>query len=228
MSIVNSEFSIEIKFYKMKHIKCNVVGNSNRDNARLLVTHTTDVFPDEYVPPVFDDYSANINFEDQVIHLVLCQTPFYEDYKKLRPLSYPQTDVFIICFSLVSPKSLQDVEDDWVPDLKKHCPGVPYILVGLRSGLRDEFHQHEEEYKAKGWEPIQREKGEEMKEKIGAQCYIECDAKKNINVKEVFESAVRAALHKPSDEGKKKKKKGKQKKEKKEKKGKEKEECILC
>lgn len=33
-----------------------------------------------------------------------------EDYDRLRPLSYPQTDVFLICFSLVSPPSFENVK----------------------------------------------------------------------------------------------------------------------
>lgn len=33
-----------------------------------------------------------------------------EDYERIRPLSYPQTDVFLVCFSLVSPVSYQNVQ----------------------------------------------------------------------------------------------------------------------
>ena len=38
---------------------------------------------------------------------------FQEDYDRLRPLSYPQTDVFLVCFSVVSPTSLENVEFKW-------------------------------------------------------------------------------------------------------------------
>ena len=34
-----------------------------------------------------------------------------EDYDRLRPLSYPQTDVFLVCFSVVSPASFENVKE---------------------------------------------------------------------------------------------------------------------
>ncbi|OHS99255.1 Ras-related protein ced-10 [Tritrichomonas foetus] len=141
--------------------------------------------------------------EDQAINLQLWDTAGQEDYKKLRPLSYPQTDVFILCFSLVSPTSLENVQNMWVPEVKEHCPGTPYILVGMKSDLRDEFPQHADEFKSKGWEPVAQNKGEEMKKTIGAQDYVECSALKQFHLKEVFESAIKVVLHPPSQEAQK-------------------------
>ena len=74
-------------------------------------------------------------FEDQTIHIQLWDTSGQEDYKKLRPLSYPQTNVFIIAFSLISPLSLEKVETEFLPEIEEHCPGVPYILVGTMNSL---------------------------------------------------------------------------------------------
>lgn len=182
----------------MKHIKCVVVGDGAVGKTCLLISYTTNAFPGEYIPTVFDNYSANVMVEDTAINLQLWDTAGQEDYKKLRPLSYPQTDVFILCFSLVSPTSLENVENMWVPEVKEHCPGTPYILVGMKSDLRDEFSQHADEYKSKGWEPVAAAKGEEMRKKIGAQNYVECSALKQYNLKEVFEAAVKVVLHPPS------------------------------
>ena len=184
----------------MKHIKCVVVGDGAVGKTRLLISYTTNAFPGEYLPTVFDNYSANVMVEDTVINLQLWDTAGQEDYKKLRPLSYPQTDVFIICFSLVSPTSLENVENMWVPEVKEHCPNTPYILVGMKSDLRDEFPQHADEFKSKGWEAVPKEKGEEMKRKIAAQDYVECSALKQFHLKEVFESAVKVVLHPPTQQ----------------------------
>lgn len=129
------------------------------------------------------------------MHLQLWDTAGQADYKKLRPLSYPGTDVFIVVFSLVLPGSLENVESLWVPEIKEHCPDTPFILVGTQDRFRTDFPEHEEEYRAKGWEPIPKEKGEEMKRKLGASDYIECDALKQYHLKEVFETAIRTVIH---------------------------------
>ena len=61
-----------------------------------------------------------------------------EDYDRLRPLSYPQTDVFLVCFSVVSPSSFENVKEKWVPEITHHCPKTPFLLVGTQIDLRDD------------------------------------------------------------------------------------------
>ena len=59
-----------------------------------------------------------------------------EDYDRLRPLSYPQTDVFLICFSVVSPASFANIKAKWAPEVKHFCPGTPIMLLGMKGDLR--------------------------------------------------------------------------------------------
>lgn len=183
----------------MMPIKCVVVGDGAVGKTSLLIRYTTNEFHVEYIPTVFDNYSANAMVDGNAIHLQLWDTVARDDHKKLRPLSYPETDVFIICFSLVSPTSYDNVKYIWVPELEENCPGTPYILVGLKKDIRDDFDSHSDEFKSKGMEAIPTSKGEALKEKIKAQGYIECSAYKQINMKEVFDTAVRAAIYKTND-----------------------------
>ena len=109
--------------------------------------------------------------------------------------TYPQTDIFILLFSLISPASLENIQNLWIPEIKQHCPNIKYILVGSNSKLRDSFQEHLDEYKSNGWEPVPSEKGEEMCRLINAENYIECDPDSLYNVKEVFEAALEAFMN---------------------------------
>jgi Ras-related C3 botulinum toxin substrate 1 len=60
--------------------------------------------------PVFDSYTADVVHEGRRIALQLWDTAGQEDYDRLRPLSYPQTSVFVLCFSVVNMTSFENVQ----------------------------------------------------------------------------------------------------------------------
>merc|ERR1712129_611069 len=61
-----------------------------------------------------------------------------EDYDRLRPLSYPQTDVFLLCYSIISRASFYNIKNKWFPEISHHTTGVPFILVATKSDLRSD------------------------------------------------------------------------------------------
>ena len=121
-----------------------------------------------------------------------------EDYDRLRPLSYPQTDVFLVCFSVVSPPSFENVKEKWFPEIRHHCPNVPCIIVGTQMDLREDKATLEKLAKNKQ-KPIATKDGESLAQSLNAVTYIECSAYKQKNVKDVFDEAIIAVLERPKD-----------------------------
>lgn len=91
-----------------------------------------------YVPTVFENYVADIEVDGKEVELALWDTAGQEDYDRLRPLSYPDTNVILMCFAIDSPDSLENIPEKWVPEVHHFCPGVPFVLVGCKRDLRND------------------------------------------------------------------------------------------
>jgi len=186
----------------VQRIKLVVVGDGACGKTCLLIVFSKDNFPEVYVPTVFENYVADQQVDGKLIELALCDTAGQEDYDRLRPLSYPDTNVLLICFSVDSPDSLENVPEKWVPEVRHFCPGVPFVLVGCKKDLRHHPATIAELQKM-SMSPVSHKEAKDCAERIQAYAYLECSAKTKDNVQEVFEEATRAALaHKAKKGGK--------------------------
>jgi Ras-related C3 botulinum toxin substrate 1 len=179
----------------MQTVKLVVVGDGAVGKTCLLITYTSQKFPTQYVPTVFDDYSANVKVDKTIISLGLWDTAGGEEYNRLRPLSYPGTDIFLICFSVASPKSFENVTGKWWPELTHHCPGVRALLVGTKTDLRDDVETLDK-LREKGLEPVTREQGETLAHELlgSSRNYMECSARALQGVDQVFDQAFRKVI----------------------------------
>ncbi|VDM41371.1 unnamed protein product [Toxocara canis] len=156
--------------------KVVIVGDGACGKTSLLIVFCKDQFPDVYVPTVFENCVADIEVDGKQVELALWDTAGQEDYDRLRPLSYPDADVILICFSIDSPDSLENIPEKWVPEVRHFCPNVPIILVGNKKDLRGDPQTVRELIKMKQ-EPVRPEQGRVIAEQIGAFAYLECSAK---------------------------------------------------
>ena len=98
----------------------------------------------------------------------------------------------MICFSLVSPTSFQHIDQKWKPELAHHAAGIPFLIVGTKSDLRNDEAQVAQ-LKEKGKYKLFEEYAQAA-EQMGAQKYCECSAKTFEGLSNVFDEAIRVAL----------------------------------
>lgn len=168
----------------------------------------------KYVPTVFENYITQTYHRQsgKMVELALWDTAGQEEYDRLRPLSYPETDLLFVCFAIDCPASLENVMDkvslvhrpllsvrldshwhkQWYPEVLHFCPTTPIILVGLKSDLRNK-RTCIELLKTQGLTPVTPEQGAAVAKRMGAS-YIECSSKEMRGVDEVFAHAVNIAV----------------------------------
>ncbi|CAI4049693.1 hypothetical protein SKDZ_14G1440 [Saccharomyces kudriavzevii ZP591] len=221
----------------MRSIKCVIIGDGAVGKTSLLISYTTNSFPTDYVPTVFDNYSTTIaiptvtandpleldngntkggsfssasslpSTERKLYKINLWDTAGQEDYDRLRPLCYPQTDIFLICFSVSEHASFANVTEKWLPELKQtsnientslftELRKYPILLVGTKSDLRDDPSTQKKLLEANS-DYVSQEEIDEVVHEYGFMGYTECSAATQAGVREVFEHAVRYAIYEP-------------------------------
>ena len=182
-------------------LKLVVIGDGSVGKTCLLSVYVNGSFPTEYVPTIFENYSFKITSNKTEYNFQLWDTAGQEDLGSLRTLSYPNTNVFMICFSVVSPVTFDNILGKWVDELREHGPkNANFLLVGLKADLREDKDTLEN-LQSQGLTPVTVEKARELAQKIGAVDYIECSAIKCQNVKETFDTAIQIAINPPKEGG---------------------------
>jgi len=151
--------------------------------------------PSLYIPTTVDTCDIEMDMNDTSYRLSITDTAGAEVYDRLRPLSYVDTDILILCFAVNSPPSFRNLKDKWILEVLHFAPNVPVILVGTKVDRRNDpdviaslARIHEK--------PITTAQGKKLAKDIGAMDYVECSAIERKNIKNVFETAVRTTLNK--------------------------------
>ncbi|XP_009884572.1 PREDICTED: rho-related GTP-binding protein RhoF-like [Charadrius vociferus] len=139
-----------------------------------------------YVPTVFEKYTASLQVGGKPVKIHLWDTAGQEDYDRLRPLSYSDANVVLICFDVTNPNSYDNVLTKWYPEVNHFCKGIPVLVVGCKTDLRKQQEGH--------LEPISYQKGEAMARQVRAVSYLECSARYQENIGDIFVEACGAAL----------------------------------
>ncbi|EEQ35317.1 RHO3 [Microsporum canis CBS 113480] len=118
-----------------------------------------------------DIYVDNIHME-----LSLWDTAGQEEFDRLRALSYDDTQAIMLCFSVDSRDSLENVESKWLAEIGENCPGAKIVVVALKCDLREEANDEKDDGSTAQPQPkpaITYNEGLEVAKRINALRYLE-------------------------------------------------------
>ncbi|CAL4157110.1 unnamed protein product, partial [Meganyctiphanes norvegica] len=94
-----------------------------------------------------------------------------EDYIQLLPMSYPETDFFLLCYAVDNRDAFCSVEDEWYPHVVQHYPKALRFLVGTKVDLRTQ--EVDEHLKSN---IVSYEEGLDLAKKLRLTGYMECSS----------------------------------------------------
>nr|NP_001134434.1 Ras-like GTP-binding protein Rho1 [Salmo salar]ACI67495.1 Ras-like GTP-binding protein Rho1 precursor [Salmo salar] len=173
--------------------KLVIVGDGACGKTCLLIRYSKKEFPELYVPTVFENYVCDVELNEANVELALWDTAGQEDYDRLRPLSYPDTDVILMCYAIDDVDSFNNVTEKWIPEVRHFCPSVPLMLIGTKLDLRpDDYTPLPPNSKEKPM--VTHKEGLEQAQHCEAAHFYEVSALKDTNVNDVFKDATKIAL----------------------------------
>ncbi|KAF7635910.1 hypothetical protein Mgra_00004630 [Meloidogyne graminicola] len=174
-----------------------LLGDEYSDKNKLICTYMNIFFPEQH--------KNNCLFFEHTINTIIKEIPttiriwdLYGQpcYDKLRYLAYKQInfDVFIVCFSVVNPQTLENVKNIWLPEIKRKCPNTPFLLVGTQIELRTDKKTYDN-LQLKGQLPITYSFGLKLAKKFKAKNYFEISTDRRQGLFELFEEIIIIAIN---------------------------------
>ncbi|KAG0433175.1 Rho-related GTP-binding protein RhoA-A [Dictyocoela muelleri] len=178
--------------------KVVVVGDGACGKTCLLEVFRRGKFPDEYIPTVVDNFVKEVELsEENRVLLTMWDTAGQEDYDSVRPLSYKDTDLILLCYSIENKELLENVTKKWTLEIGNYCSNTDIFLIGLKKDVRG-CEDYDQEC------VITAEEGMETAKEIKAVKFYECSSKTGENVNVVFEEVANYILEKKKRAPKKK------------------------
>lgn len=166
-------------------LKVVLVGDTRCGKTALANRFVSDAFTTDYTPTGFDRYTTSDEAAGQKFHFSVWDTSGSAAYDTVRPLSYQDASVVLLCFNVGVPESLHNVIHKWQPEVRLHCPGASLLLIGCQSDAR----------MTQRGGCVSADEALTWASRLGAVAYVETSARAAPrSVRDAWKAAARAAL----------------------------------
>ena len=158
-----------------------VLGSGGVGKTCVILRLTRSTFDTDYVPTISDSFEKNYLYNGKNYKLQIIDTAGQDEMGAITDMAIKDANVFILMYSIISPLSFDEV-DKFYDKVKKCTNGTPnIILVGNKCDMSDD-------------RAVKNEQGQSKAQSFGGCPFIECSAKNDINITQVFEKALDLAV----------------------------------
>jgi len=159
MNVSNNNYEKQKRSYKVV-----MLGDCECGKTSLLTRYIKNLFEEQYTATVFDSSSTEIvmgKLDDLTIDI--WDTSGSSEFDRVRPLTYEDVSLFLVCFDMSNPQSLNNITQKWLSEIKSHKNIVPVVMLGCKSDLMDGNKD--------------KSKFMHVAKQLGAVAYYECSSK---------------------------------------------------
>jgi small GTP-binding protein len=149
----------------------------------------------QFLPTVMDVCETVVELDEATVTVTVWDTAGADQYDQLRRLSFPDSDIFLVCFCVVSPTSFVNAREKWFAEATVHgaSPNAKVVLVGTKIDLRDDPSTNDR-LRKKNMAPISREEGVALAKELGMAAYAETSALTGDGVQALFRACCAILL----------------------------------
>lgn len=174
------------KWNLFSDFKVIIVGDGSIGKSCFLKRLTKDKYSKKYKPTIFEGHSPiTLKETGNEMKVVFWDSSGQIDMKRIRKLTYSDTDLFVIAFDITSEVSFHNVRNIWIKEIQAYFSlnsSCPIILVGLKSDLKDSKCMTNENQIKK------------LIKDINAISYVECSAKTNENCSQFIKTLTKTLV----------------------------------
>ncbi|XP_060063046.1 cell division control protein 42 homolog [Ylistrum balloti] len=174
--------------YEAKCIQCTLVGDAAVGKTSLIRAYTDNTCCKPPADTVFENYAGTSKYSNQEFTISVFDCSSKTDHESIRLFAYKDSDVFVMCYSVMDRESFDNIKSRWLPEVT-YIMGkrLNLVLVATQVDLRESIDLDQDI-------PVSKAEGHHMAEEIGAFSFIECSSSNQDCVQGVFEDVVQCSL----------------------------------
>ncbi|XP_061193351.1 rho-related protein racL-like [Saccostrea echinata] len=175
---------------EMSCVQCTIVGDKKVGKSTISrglgeSEANLDMQNNNYESTIFDNIAGTTNLDGEDITINLFDCSSEEEHSAIREFAYKDSNVFILCYSVIDRTSLMNIRDKWIPEIKKFLgKKIKLVVVGTQTDIRDSVCLDQDP-------PVSKTEGADFSRQIGADYFMECSSAFPSSFTEIFKHVAK-------------------------------------